>query len=75
MKNPDDLLNKHAKIHMKQWDLKQFKLKYPSLYKTIVGAINDEKHIKELFIGKVVDEIGFDKTFELLTESKKAFIP
>lgn len=41
MKTPDELLNKHAKIHMKQWDLKQFKLKYPSLYKVFVGAINE----------------------------------
>lgn len=39
----DELLDKHAKIHMKQWDLKQFKLKYPRLYKSIVGAIDESK--------------------------------
>lgn len=38
----DEILDKHAKIHMKQWNLKQFKLKYPRLYKTIVGAIEDK---------------------------------
>ncbi len=32
------------------------------------------KLIHQLFIGKVSDEIGFDKTMSLLIESKKAIL-
>jgi hypothetical protein len=32
-----------------------------------------EKLINQLFIGKVVDVLGFDKTIELLKECKGAF--
>ena len=33
-----------------------------------------EKLINQLFIGKVSDEIGFNKTIELLKESRNAFL-
>ena len=34
----------------------------------------DLKLIYQLFIGKVCDEIGFDKTMKLLTDSKKVIL-
>lgn len=35
--------------------------------------MNKQKLIHELFVGKVSDELGFDKTLELLKEAKEVF--
>lgn len=35
--------------------------------------LNRDKLIRQLFIGKVSELIGFEKTLELLKESKNAF--
>lgn len=37
----DDLLNKHAKTHMIDWNLERFKITYRRLYKTITDAFNE----------------------------------
>ena len=34
----------------------------------------EQKLLHQLFIGKVADRLGFDKTMELLVESKKAVL-
>lgn len=34
---------------------------------------NKEKLVYQLFIGKISDIIGFEKTIQLLNESKEAF--
>jgi hypothetical protein len=38
---PEILLDNHARRHMIRWSLKFFKLGYPRLFKSIVGAIEE----------------------------------
>jgi hypothetical protein len=54
-----------------------FSLDYLLNNRGLIGAIFEEINITrlehQLFIGKVSDEIGFDRTVELLKECKEAF--
>jgi len=37
----EDILQKNANKTMKHWELKNFKITHPTLYKTIIDSINE----------------------------------
>lgn len=69
----EQIFERHFKEGMIVNDFKAFKKSHPTLLKCILNALNEKNAVHHLFVGKVADEIGFERTVELLTETKKAF--
>lgn len=65
------VLEKHFKRTMKNKDFEAFKKSHPTLLKVIEDSMSENRLVYQLFVGKVVDEIGFERATELLKESKQ----
>ena len=51
------LLNRNAKINMKNWDLENFKKSHPSLFQTIIASMAEVEYYVEIEKDKFPNKI------------------
>ena len=47
----EELLNKHARVHMIDWSLNSFECTHKRLFRSIIGAINEAQQSNKIRLG------------------------
>tara|TARA_R110000782_G_scaffold150690_2_gene243419 strand:- start:5459 stop:5704 length:246 start_codon:yes stop_codon:yes gene_type:complete len=59
----EQILQKSANKNMKRWELNTFKITHPTLYKTIIEAINEALIIDSVVVPKGAFNCGKERAF------------